>query len=103
MGESMGEEVIKKSYSASEKATIALEALKGNLTYNEITKKYGVHATQVNRWKNQLKEGILDIFSNGKEKRDLEKDQLIDELYKKVGQLEIERDWLKKKSKLFGQ
>jgi len=94
---------IKKSYSASEKATIALEALKGNITFNEITKKYGVHSTQINHWKNQLKDGIVAIFSSHKQKVDYEKDHLIDELYKKVGQLEIERDWLKKKSELFGR
>jgi len=42
-------EINRKLYSSSEKAIIALEALKGNLTFNELTKKYGVHATQINR------------------------------------------------------
>lgn len=93
----------KKTYSASEKATIALEALKGNKTFNEITQKYGVHSTQINRWKNKLKAGILDIFSSSKEKSNDENNQLLNELYRKIGQLEIERDWLKKKSKLFGK
>lgn len=94
---------IKKSYSASEKAAIALEALKGNKTYNELTKKYGVHSTQINRWKNKLKMGIVDIFSDNKEKLDNENSQLIEELYRKIGQLEVERDWLKKKSELFSR
>ena len=92
---------IKKLYSASEKAAVALEALKGNKTLNEITQKYGVHSTQINRWKNKLKSGVLDIFSKGKEKANNENDQLIDDLYRKIGQLEVERDWLKKKSELF--
>ncbi len=92
---------IKKIYSASEKATVALEALKGNKTLNEITQKYGVHSTQINRWKNKLKSGILDVFSKGKEKANNENDQLIEDLYRKIGQLEVERDWLKKKSELF--
>lgn len=92
---------IKKLYSASEKASVALEALKGNKTLNEITQKYGVHSTQINRWKNKLKSGVLDIFSKGKEKANNENDQLIDDLYRKIGQLEVERDWLKKKSELF--
>jgi transposase len=60
-----------------------------------------VHATQINRWKSKLKAEIVNIFSNNKEKIENENDQLIDELYKKIGQLEIERDWLKKKSELF--
>lgn len=80
---------------------MALEALKGNKTLNEITQKYGVHSTQINRWKNKLKSGILDVFSKGKEKANNENDQLIDDLYRKIGQLEVERDWLKKKSELF--
>ena len=99
----MTETTIKKTYSATEKATIALEALKGNLTFNEMTKKYGVHATQINNWKKRLKDGIIAIFSNSKQKVDYEKDHLIEELYKKIGQLEIELDWLKKKSEIFNK
>ena len=91
----------RKMYSPSEKAIIALEALKGNLTLNEITKRYGVHFSQINRWKKQLKESVVDIFSHGQQKRDLEKEELIQDLYKKIGQLEVEKDWLKKKSELF--
>lgn len=101
MGEIMKNKSLKRVYSASEKAAIALEALKGNKTFNELTQQYGVHATQINRWKNKLKAGIVDIFSNSKEKVENENNQLVDELYKKIGQLEIERDWLKKKSELF--
>lgn len=97
----MSEKLLKKNYSPSEKAAIALEALKGNQTFNELTRKYGVHATQINRWKRQLQEGIGEIFAKHKEKRDEEKEQLIEELYKKIGQLEIEKAWLKKKSDLF--
>jgi transposase len=92
----------KKMYSASEKAAIALEALKGDKTFNELTQKYGVHPTQINRWKNKLKAGMVEIFSSKKEKDNIENDQLVEELYRKIGQLEVERDWLKKKSELFG-
>lgn len=91
----------RKVYSPSEKATIALEALKGNLTLNELTKRYGVHFSQINRWKKQLKDSVIDIFSHGQQKRDEEKEILIQELYRKIGQLEVERDWLKKKCELF--
>jgi len=93
--------IVHKTFSASEKAMVALEALKGNLTINEITKKYGVHATQISNWKKRLKEGIIEIFSQGRQKRDLEANELVEALYKKIGQLEIELDWLKKKSELF--
>ena len=93
--------VTRKKYSAQEKAKIALEALKGNLTHNEITKKYGVHASQVNKWKKQLKEKMGDIFSDRKKQVDRDKDKYIDELHQQIGQLTIEVSWLKKKSELF--
>jgi transposase len=96
-------ETIRKTYSPGEKAQIALEALKGNLTFNDLTKKYGVHATQINRWKTQLKNSIVEIFSGVQQKHDDDAQKLIDELYKKIGQLEVERDWLKKKCDLFNK
>lgn len=96
-------QIIRKTFSAGEKAMIALEALKGNMTLNEITKKYGVHATQINNWKRRLKAGIVEIFSQSRQKRDLETNELVDALYKKIGQLEIELDWVKKKSELFNK
>ena len=91
----------RKTYSSVEKAKIALEALKGELTMAQLTTKYGCHITQINNWKNQLKEGITDIFKDRRRSDIDDRDKLIEELYKKVGQLNIELDWLKKKSALF--
>jgi transposase len=96
-------ETNRKVYSPSEKAQIALEALKGNMTLNEITKKYGVHSTQTVRWRNQLKNGIMEFFSKAQKKRDEDQEKLVEELYRKIGQLEVERDWLKKKSEWFNR
>ncbi len=95
--------VKRKSYNAQEKLKVAIEALAGRVTQNEITKKYSVHSTQINRWKNQLKAKASEIFdvSNKKSMREIEQEELIEQLFKKVGQLEMERDWLKKKSELF--
>lgn len=89
-------------YTAEEKARIALEALKGQMTQAEITKKYNVHSTQINKWKKRLKEGVGVIFSTRKKQEDHDKDLLIEDLYKQIGQLTIENSWLKKKSELFG-
>ena len=93
---------LRKSYSAQEKARIALDAIKGELTQSQISSKYGTHSTQVANWKRQLKDGIVDIFKD-KRSKGLAPDQseLIEELYKKIGQLEVELDWVKKKSDLF--
>ena len=76
--------VNRKKYGPQEKAKIALEALKGELTINEITKKYGVHATQIQAWKKRLKANIPDIFSGRKKQVDRDKDQYIEELHKQA-------------------
>ena len=75
---------VKKNYSADEKAKIALEALKENLTFNEISAKYQVHSTQITKWKNIAKEGIVNGFKT-KQKNNYQDQELIDELYKQIG------------------
>ena len=95
--------VKRNNYSGKEKLRVAAEALCGHVTQNEITRKYGIHSSQINRWKNQLKTKAEEIFASPHKKsaQELETSRLLNELYKKVGQLEMERDWLKKKSELF--
>lgn len=92
---------VRKTYSAGDKARIALEALKGDVTLNQLTTKYQVHSTQINAWKKRLKERVAEIFKDQRSKEDYGKEALVEELYKKVGQLQLEVDWLKKKSELF--
>ncbi len=92
---------IRKKYSAEEKTRMVLEALKGSLTQSQLTAKYGAHGTQINAWKKQAIAGIADIFSKRKERRNHDQQELTDELYRQIGQLKVELDWLKKKSELF--
>ena len=92
---------IKKRRDAKEKARIALEAIKGDLTAAQISSKYGVSSGQISTWKKQLLDGVANIFSGKHVKRDKDNDELVEELYKQIGQLSVERDWLKKKSDLF--
>ena len=94
---------VRKSYTSAEKGKIALEALKGNMTAAELSSKYGVHNTQISLWKKQLLEAMPDIFSDKRREKDIVHENLIDELYKQIGQLTVERDWLKKKSELFNR
>lgn len=91
-----------KNYTADEKAKIAIEALKGHLTQAEITSKYGVHSSQIYNWKKMLENNVSNIF---KDKSIIEKPDkdLIDDLYNKIGKLNMEIDWLKKKSELFAK
>jgi len=91
----------RKNYTSEEKAKIVLESIRADLTQAQITSKYGVHATQISAWRRQLKEGIADIFRDKRRKNEVDKDQLIEELYKQIGQQKVELDWLKKKSELF--
>ena len=93
--------VMRKNYTSQEKAKIALEALKGTLTQSEITSKYGVHSTQILSWKKQLQEGIENIFSDRRHRESQDHSEEIDGLQRKIGQLTMELDWLKKKAELF--
>lgn len=92
---------VKKNYTAEEKARIALEALRGNMTYNEISTKYQVHSTQINRWKNIARASLMNGFKDNNTKPKIQDNELVDELYKQIGQLKVELEWLKKKATLF--
>ena len=71
------------------------------MTAAQISSKYGVNSGQISTWKKQLLDGAIDIFSGKHVKIDKSRDALVEELYKQIGQLSVERDWLKKKSDLF--
>ncbi len=92
----------RKKHSNELKARIALDAIKGQKTISELASEYGVHANQISRWKKQLLDASPDIFSRGKDKETENKEVERDRLYKKVGQLQIEVDWLKKKTGYLG-
>lgn len=86
-----------KSYTAEYKAKVALEAIRGDLTINEISTKYGVHATQINRWKQEALLSIKSSFSGKGQKAEISDQKLIDDLYRQIGQLSCENDFLKKR------
>ena len=90
----------RKQYSADLKAKIALEAVKGQQTIQEIASHYGIHPSQVTQWKKQLLESATEIFSNGKAYAAAADEEMKAELYQQVGKLQVELDWLKKKSGL---
>jgi transposase-like protein len=90
----------RRQYSADWKAKVALEAIKGQRTVQEIASHYEVHPTLVTHWKKQLLEGAAEIFSNGKRGAADADEELKAELYQQIGKLQVEVDWLKKKSGL---
>lgn len=88
---------IKRHHQASFKAKVALELIKEIDSIPTICSKYSIHPTQAHRWKSQALEGLPIIFENKAGSELQEKDKLIEELYKQIGQLKVERDWLEKK------
>jgi len=90
----------RRSFSAEFKAKVALEALKEQETLNQIASRYDVLPVQVSQWKQQLLSSASGAFERKGERERLLHDQSGKEsvLYQKIGQLEVELDWLKKKS-----
>lgn len=86
----------RKHYSADFKARVALEALKGHHTVNELAGTYGVHPTQIAQWKKYLQSELPQIFSLRRQKRAQDQEALQAQLYQQIGQLKVELDWLKK-------
>lgn len=87
----------RKRYSAEFKARVALEAIKGHKTLNELASTYGVHPSQITHWKHQLEQEVPHIFSAGRDKRAQDHEVLQAQLYQQIGHLKVELDWLKKK------
>ncbi|HVB00625.1 MAG TPA: transposase [Acidimicrobiales bacterium] len=73
------------------KAKVALEALKGDKSVAELAQIYDVHPTQITQWKKQLLESAPSVFEGKHTKADIVD---VDELYRKIGKLEMERDFL---------
>ena len=87
-----------KTYTAKFKMDIAIEALKGDLTLAQLSTKYGLHIRQITRWRDQLLVEGSEIFRSKHEKRrKTPEDQEKENLEKKIGQMTMEIDWLKKK------
>jgi len=90
----------RKQYSAEFKARVALEALKGLKTVNELGSTYGVHPTQMAHWKHRLQKEMAEIFSARRAKREPAQEALQAQLYQQIGPLKVELDWLNKKAGL---
>jgi len=82
------------------KAKVAMEASKGMHTLSELAQKYNLHANQISKWKKRLEEGAEGLFKRkrGPKPKDVEKEK--GKLYEQIGRLQMELEWLKKKSGL---
>jgi transposase-like protein len=91
---------MRKRYPPSFKAKVALEAIKEQKTSAELASLYQVHPGQIRNWKAVVQKGLLDLFSNRRKGKEQDKEELIAELYRQIGQQKVDLDWLKKKSGL---
>ncbi|WP_448152350.1 IS3 family transposase [Castellaniella caeni] len=82
----------RKQYSAEFKAKVAMQALREELTVAQLAQKYGIHPTMIGYWKKQLAEHAAEIFAHGTQHDDTA--QTIAELYRQIGQLKVENDFL---------
>lgn len=88
----------RKRYSAEFKAKVALEALRGELTVSQLVAKHGVHQTLINAWKKQAIEGMAGVFSVKAEAAASDQQGEMEKLHAMIGQLVMERDFLRKAS-----
>lgn len=90
----------RRHFTAGFKAKVALEAIKGQRTVQEIASTFEVHPNQVAQWKRQALEQLPAVFSSERSHNERADEELKDELYQQIGRLQMELEWLKKKSGL---
>ena len=88
----------RKTFTAHQKARVALEAIRGVKTTNEIGQEHEVHPTQVGMWKKVLLESASSVFEGKRGPQAVDLDSEKEKLYSEIGRLKMELDWLKKKS-----
>ncbi len=91
---------MRRGHNGAFKAKVALEAIKGEKTLAQFSSEFEVHANQISQWRKQLLKELPNLFSDRRKKQDKEQEDLISELYRQIGQLKVEVDWLKKKSQM---
>jgi transposase-like protein len=84
----------RRRFSDDFKAKVALEALRGDKTIQEIASKHKVHPNQVSAWKRQAMDGLSEIFANGANRSGMDHEAEVHDLHAKIGQLMVERDFL---------
>src|SRR3954454_25098193 len=86
----------RKAHPAAFKAQLALAALKGDKTVNELASQHGVHPTLIHAWKKQLLGSAEELFSGPGKGAATDHEAVQAQLYEKIGRLEMELDWVEK-------
>jgi len=88
----------RRKFNAEFKTKVAIEAIRGLKTLNEISSEYEVHPNQVSKWKKQLLTQAPQIFKDQRGSVGNQEDKKVEKLYQEIGQLQVELNWLKKKT-----
>ena len=86
----------RRNFSAQFKAKVALEALRDEHTLSELAARYEIHPNVITNWKKRAREGLVDVFAGKVEKRRSGSETKTKELYAKIGELTVEKDFLSK-------
>ena len=88
---------MRKRYGSKFKTKVAFEAIKNEKTITELSNKFEIHRDLVQKWKKIVLEGSHELFSIKKGKGGKNNEKIVDELYKQIGKLKVENEWLKKR------
>jgi transposase len=86
----------RRKFSAEFKAKVALEAIREVKTLQELSAQFEVHPQLIARWKQDFVQGASKVFEGGSVSGEPDHEQQLDKLYKKIGQMQIDNDFLKK-------
>ena len=92
----------RKHHSAAFKAQVALAAVRGDRTANELAGQFGVHPTLIHAWKKPLIAGAERAFANGAKSDTADAEARQAELFEQIGRLKMELEWVKKKAAALG-
>jgi transposase len=87
----------RKKHNATFKAKVALAAIKGDRTIAELASEFGVHPNQISNWKKRLVDGAASVFEGGGLAEGKASEAQVDVLYRQIGQLKVENDFLARK------
>jgi transposase-like protein len=87
----------RKKHSAAFKAKVAVAAIRGDRTIAELAVHFGVHPNQIHNWKKQLLDGVVSVFEGGASADGATNEAQVDLLYRQIGQLKVENDFLARK------
>ena len=98
----MGKRRRRKRYEATFKARVALAALRGDKTLSQIASQFDVHGNLVSQWKRRLLTNVSRVFEEPDDPDGRVQQELVNELHRKIGELNVELDWVKKKAAQVG-